>query len=102
VIAAASATLNPTPRTCTSRRIGAVRHVHNGGEGRAGGGGGAQIREEEGGRGWGGCIFIWPGAFQTMEHLSATRVSLPVSPGRMHIHSARGISDNGALVGTEG
>jgi hypothetical protein len=28
----------------------------------------------------GGCIFIRPGAFRTMEHLSATRVSLPASP----------------------
>jgi hypothetical protein len=24
------------------------------------------------------------------------------APGRMHIHSARGISDNGALVGDDG
>jgi hypothetical protein len=24
------------------------------------------------------------------------------APGRMHIHSARGISDNGALVGNDG
>jgi hypothetical protein len=31
-----------------------------------------------------------------------TRVSLPASPGRMHIHSARGISDNGALVSDQG
>jgi hypothetical protein len=28
-------------------------------------------------------------------------VSVPASPGRMHINSARGISDNGALVGDE-
>jgi hypothetical protein len=78
VIAAPPATLDPAPRTCTSRRIGVVRHVCDGVEGRAGSGGGAQIREEEeeGGR---------VGA-----------------PGRMHIHSARGISDNGALVGDDG
>jgi hypothetical protein len=50
VIAAASATLNPAPPTCNSRRIGIVRHVHDGREGQAGGGGGAQIGEEEGGR----------------------------------------------------
>jgi hypothetical protein len=24
------------------------------------------------------------------------------APGRMHIHSARGISDNGALIGDDG
>jgi hypothetical protein len=53
VIAAAPATLNPAPRTCTSRRIGVVRHVPDGGEGRVGGGSGAQIGEEEGGRGRG-------------------------------------------------
>jgi hypothetical protein len=53
VIAAAPATLDPAPRTCTSRRIGAVRHVCDDGEGRAGGDGGAQIGEEEGGRGRG-------------------------------------------------
>jgi hypothetical protein len=53
VIAAALATLEPTPRTCTSRQIGVVRHVCDSGEGRAGGGGGAQIGEEERGRGWG-------------------------------------------------
>jgi hypothetical protein len=76
VIAATPATLDPAPRTCTSKRIGVVRHVCYGGEGRAGSGGGAQIGEEEGGRG---------------------RV-----PGRMHIHSARGISENGALVGDDG
>jgi hypothetical protein len=50
VIAAGPTTLDPGPRTCTSRRIGIVRHVCDGGEGWAGGGGGAQIREE-GGRG---------------------------------------------------
>jgi hypothetical protein len=38
---------------CTSRRIGVVRHVRDGGEGRAGGSGGAQIGEEEGDRGRG-------------------------------------------------
>jgi hypothetical protein len=73
---AALATLNPAPRTCTSRRIGVVRHVRDDGEGRVGGGGGAQIREEEGGRGRGA--------------------------GRMHIHFARGISDTGELVGDDG
>jgi hypothetical protein len=53
VIAATPATLDPTPRTCTSRRIGVVRHVRGGGDGRAGGGDGAQIKKEEGGRGRG-------------------------------------------------
>jgi hypothetical protein len=76
VIAAALATLNPAPRTCISRRIDVVRHVHDGGEGRAGGDGGAQIGEDEG--------------------------AGVEAPGRMHIHSARGISDNGALVGDDG
>jgi hypothetical protein len=52
-------------------------------------------------RRWGGCIFIRSGAFLTMEHLLATMVSVPASPRRMHIHSARGISDNGELVGDE-
>jgi hypothetical protein len=94
VIVAAPATLIPAPRACTSRRISVVRHVR--------GSGGAQIRKEEGGRGQGVWMFIRPGAFQTMEHLLAMRVSVPASPGRMHIHSARGISDNGALVGDEG
>jgi hypothetical protein len=28
----------------------------------------------------GGCIFIRPGAFRTMEHLLAMRVSLPAAP----------------------
>jgi hypothetical protein len=32
-------------------------------------------------RRWVGCIFIRPGAFQTMEHLLATRVSLLALPG---------------------
>jgi hypothetical protein len=36
----------------------------------------------------GGCIFIRQGAFLTMEHLLATMVSVPPSPGRM---PARGI-----------
>jgi hypothetical protein len=93
VIAAAPATLDPAAHTCTSRRIGVVRHVCDGGEGRAGGGGGAQIREEEGGQGSGrrgGCIFIRQGAFLTMEHLLATMVSVPPSPGRM---PARGIME---------
>jgi hypothetical protein len=53
VIAAAPATLDPALRTCTSRRIDVVRHVCDGGEGRARGGGGAQIGEEEGGTGRG-------------------------------------------------
>jgi hypothetical protein len=50
----------------------------------------------------GGCIFIRRGAFLTMEHLLAMMVSAPVSLVRMHIHSARGISDNEELVGDEG
>jgi hypothetical protein len=37
-----------------------------------------------------------------MEHLLATRVRVPALSGRMHIHSARGISGNGALVGDDG
>jgi hypothetical protein len=53
VIAAAPAALDPAPHTCTSRRIGVVRHVCDSREGRAGGGSGAQIGEEEGGRGRG-------------------------------------------------
>jgi hypothetical protein len=76
VIAAAPATLDPAPHMCTSRRIGVVRHVCDSGEGLAGGGGGAQIGEEER-----AGVGVW---------------------GRMHIHSARGISDNGALVGDDG
>jgi hypothetical protein len=52
VIAAVPATLYPTPRTCTSIQIGVVRHVHDDWEGREGGDG-AQIGEEEGGRGRG-------------------------------------------------
>jgi hypothetical protein len=76
--------------------------VHDDGEGQADGDGGAQIGEEEGGRGRDGCIFIRPGVFRTMEHLLATRVSVPESPRRMHIHSARGISNNGALIGNDG
>jgi hypothetical protein len=31
-----------------------------------------------------------------------TRVSVPTLLGQLHIHSARGISDNGALVGDDG
>jgi hypothetical protein len=77
VIAAAPATLDPAPRTCTSRRIGVVRHVCDGGEGRAGGGGGAQIGEEEGGRfGAPGHIHI----HSAREHLLAAMVSLTGSP----------------------
>jgi hypothetical protein len=53
VIATDPATLNPAPHTCTSRQIGIVRHVCGDREGRAGGDGGAQIGEEEGGRGRG-------------------------------------------------
>jgi hypothetical protein len=49
-----------------------------------------------------GCIFIRPGAFQIMEYLLAMSVIVPASSGRMPIHSARGNSDNGALVGDEG
>jgi hypothetical protein len=50
----------------------------------------------------GGCIFIRQGIFLTMEHLLATMVSVTPSLGQMHIHLARGISDNGALVGYDG
>jgi hypothetical protein len=39
----------------------------------------------------GGCIFIRQGAFLTMEHLLATMVSVPPSPGRMQ---ARGIMEH--------
>jgi hypothetical protein len=53
VIAAAPATWDPAPRTCTSRRIDVVRHVCDGREGWASGSSGAQIGEEEGGRGRG-------------------------------------------------
>jgi hypothetical protein len=72
VIADAPATLNPAPRTCTSKRISVVQHVHDDGERWAGDGGGAQIGEEEG-----------------------------VGVGADAI-SAKGISDNGAPVGDEG
>jgi hypothetical protein len=88
------ATLDPAPRTCTSRRISVVRHVCDDAEGHAGGDSGAQIGEEEGGRGRGAggrCIFIRQGAFLTMEHLLATMVSVPPSPGRM---PARGIMEH--------
>jgi hypothetical protein len=71
--------------------------VRNGGEGRAGGGGGAQIGEEAGGRGPGGCKFIRQGEFLTMEHLLATMVSVPPSPGRM---PARGIRTMEHLLAT--
>jgi hypothetical protein len=76
VIAAAPATLDPATRTCTSRRIGVVRHVRDGGKGWAGGGGGAQIGEEEGGRGRGS--------------------------GADAYSFSKGISDNVALVGDDG
>jgi hypothetical protein len=39
----------------------------------------------------GGCIFIRQGAFLTMEHLLATMVSVPPSPGRM---PGRGITEH--------
>jgi hypothetical protein len=93
VIAAALATLNPAPRTCISRRIDVVRHVHDGGEGRAGGDGGAQIGEDEGqvSRRQGGCIFIRQGEFLTMEHLLVTMVSVPLSSGKMQ---TRGIMEH--------
>jgi hypothetical protein len=105
---------------CTSRRIGVARHMRDGGEGRAVAAELGSGKKKKGvvvdaysfGQGhfgqwstcwrWelvyqrrrGGRIFIRPWAFRTMEHLLATRVSLPASPRRMHIHSARGISDN--------
>jgi hypothetical protein len=65
------------------QKIGIVRRVLDGKKGRVGRGGGAQIREEEWvrGRGRGGWIFIRPGAFRTMEHLLATPISVPASPG---------------------
>jgi hypothetical protein len=40
-------------------------------------------RRGQGSGRWGGCIFIRQGAFLTMEHLLATMVSVPLSPGRM-------------------
>jgi hypothetical protein len=64
-----------------------VRHVCDGGEGRVGGSGGAQIGEEEGGRGRGAGA----DAFLTMEHLLATMVSVPTSPGWI---PARGIMEH--------
>jgi hypothetical protein len=86
VIVAAPATLDPAPRTCTSRRIGIVRHMCDGGEGWAGGGGGAQI------------FFL-----KRVELRTGKKKGAGVgAPRRMHIHSARGISDNGALVGDDG
>jgi hypothetical protein len=39
----------------------------------------------------GGCIFIRQGAFLTLEHLLATMVSVPLSPGRM---LSRGIMEH--------
>jgi hypothetical protein len=39
----------------------------------------------------GGFIFIRQGAFLTMEHLLVMMVSVPPSPGRMHIQSDRSI-----------
>jgi hypothetical protein len=39
----------------------------------------------------GGCIFIWQGAFLTMEHLLATMVSVPPSLGQM---PAKGIMEH--------
>jgi hypothetical protein len=94
VIAAAPTTLDPAPRTCTSRRIGVVRHVCEGGEGREGGRRwnserGRRRRQGSGRRG--GCIFIRQGAFLTMEHLLATMVSVPPSLGRI---PARGIMEH--------
>jgi hypothetical protein len=74
VIAAATATLHPTPRTCTSKRIGVVRHVRDGGEG--------------------------PGAVVELRLGKKKGAGVGVS-GQMHIHSARGISDNEALVGDD-
>jgi hypothetical protein len=68
VTAAAPATLNPAPRTCTSKRIVVVRHVR-------------EAVELESGKKKGAGV----GA-----------------PRWMHIHSARGFSDNGALVGDDG
>jgi hypothetical protein len=73
---AAPATLNPAPRTCTSRRISVVRHVRDGGEGR-----GAAAVDLKSGKKMGAGVW---------------------ARGRMHIHSTRGISDNGALVGDDG
>jgi hypothetical protein len=61
------------------------------GEGGSRGGGGAQIGEDEGGRGRGGCIFIRQGAFLIVEHLLATMLSVTPSPGRM---PARGIMEH--------
>jgi hypothetical protein len=48
----------------------------------------------------GGCIFIRQGAFLTMEHVLVTMVSAPPSPGRMHIHSAKGIRTMEHLLAT--
>jgi hypothetical protein len=93
VIAAGPATLESAPRTCTSRRIGVMRHVCDGGEGQANGSVELRSGKKKGaGSGlWGECIFIRQGAFLTMEHLLATMVSVPPSPGRM---PARGIMEH--------
>jgi hypothetical protein len=73
VIAAAPATLNPAPCTCTSRRIGVVRHVRDSGK---------------------------DGRAVAVELRSGKKKGAgDGAPGRMHIHSARGISDNGERVG---
>jgi hypothetical protein len=99
---AAPATLNPAPHMCTSIQIArsatCARRRGRTGERRRW----SSDRGRRRGWGRGGCIFIRPEAFRTMEHLLATRVSVPASPGRMHIHLARGNSGNGALVGDNG
>jgi hypothetical protein len=76
LFAAVPATLNPAHRTCTSRRIGIVRQVSDGGE---------------------------DGRAAAVELRSRKKKGAGVgAPRRMHIHSARGISNNGALVGDNG
>jgi hypothetical protein len=47
----------------------------------------------------GRCIFIWQGAFLTVEHLLAMMVSVPLSSGRM---LARGIRTMEHLLATMG
>jgi hypothetical protein len=93
VIAAAPATLNPAPRTCTSRRIDVVQHVRDSGEGRAGGGGGAQIGEEEWGRGQGAGAdaYSFGKGISDSGALVEDDGSVPPSPGRM---LARGIMEH--------
>jgi hypothetical protein len=73
--------------------------VRDSGEGRACGGGGAQIGEEERGRvGASGRMHIHSTrAFLTMEHLLAMMVSVPPSPGRM---PTRGIPTMEHLLAT--